>query len=71
MVQRKCRRASFDLHLRERWLAGDPRARPAVNTQERKLPAAGKSGELPAERSYTVGLAKAIGKESYANGRCQ
>jgi hypothetical protein len=34
-----------------------------MHTQERKLPAAGKGRELPAERSYSVGLAKAIGEE--------
>jgi hypothetical protein len=37
-----------------------------MHAQERKLPAAGKGGELPAERSDSVGLAKAIGEESYA-----
>ena len=42
-----------------------------MHTQKRKLPANGKSGELPAERSYTVGLAKAIGEKGDAKRRHQ
>jgi hypothetical protein len=37
-----------------------------MDTHERKLAATGKGRELPAERSYSVGLAKAIGEESDA-----
>jgi hypothetical protein len=71
MVQRKCRWTSFDLHRRDRSPANDLRSRPAMNAQKRKLPAAGKGGELPAERGYSVGLAEAIGEESDAKRRCQ
>ena len=71
MVQRKCRRTSFDFHLREGRLTDDLGSRPAMNTQERKLPAAGKCGELPAERTYSVGLVKAIGEERHTNRRYQ
>ena len=71
VVHRKCRRTAFDLHLRERWLTNDLGSRPAMDTQERKLPAIGKGGELPAERSYSVGLAEAIGEESDAKWRNQ
>ena len=71
MVQRKRRWTSFDLHRCKRSPASDLRSRPAMNAQERKLPAAGKGRELPAERSYSVGLTEAIGEESDAQWRCQ
>src|SRR5450432_1777816 len=71
VVHGKCRRTSFDLHLRERWPTSDPGSRPAMHTQERKLPASGKGRELLAERSHTVGLAKAIGEECNAKLRYQ
>ena len=71
MVERKCRWTSFDLNRSERPLTGNLRSRPAMHTQERKLVAISKSGELPAERSNSVGLVEAIGEESYAKWRCQ
>ena len=71
MIQRKRRWTSFDLHCRERSPASDLRSRPAMHTEERKLPATGKGGELPAERSYSVGLAKAVGEEGDAKRRYQ
>jgi hypothetical protein len=42
-----------------------------MHTQERKLPAISKGGKLPTQRSYSVGLVKAIGEESYAKWRYQ
>jgi len=42
-----------------------------MHTQERKLPAISKGGELPAQRSYSIRLVKAIGEESDAKGRYQ
>jgi hypothetical protein len=42
-----------------------------MHTQERKLPVLGKGGELPAERSYSIGLAEAVGEESDAKWRYQ
>ena len=71
MVQRKCRWTSFDLHRSERWLTSNLRSRPAMHAQERKLTAISKGGELPAQRSYSVSLVKAIGEESYAKWRFQ
>jgi hypothetical protein len=71
MVQGKCRWTSFNLHRRERSPMIDLCARAAVNTQERKLPAAGKGGELAAQRGDSVGFAEAIGEESHAKRRCQ
>lgn len=71
MVQRKCRRPPFDLHRRDRCPANGLRSRPATNAQKRELPAAGKGGELPAERGDSVGLAEAIGEESHAKRSCQ
>jgi hypothetical protein len=71
MVERKCRWTSFDLNRSERPPTGNLRSRPAMHTQERKLVAISKSGELPAERSNSVGLVEAIGEESYAKWRCQ
>jgi hypothetical protein len=69
VVQRKCRRTPFDLHRGERSLTGDLRSSPAMHTQERKLPPAGKVGELLADGGYSVGLVKAIGEESDAKWR--
>src|SRR5450755_3792450 len=60
VVQRKCGGTSFDLHRCERWLICDLCSRPTMQTQERNLPVPGKSGELPAQRSYSVCLAKAV-----------
>jgi hypothetical protein len=42
-----------------------------MHTPERKLPVLGKGGELPAERSYSIGLAEAVGEESDAKWRYQ
>ena len=46
-------------------------SRAAMHAQERKLAAIGKGGELPAERSYPIGLVKAVSEESDAKLRYQ